>query len=334
MIACVYEDGASVFVEPVITGLSEVARRRRVDLAGVCLDHVLEREGVSFPGISTVYVLPCESLLERTGDDLVTVLGEVFPKAVTANGLTAHRLCNSRVDLDERLIERGIPVPETLLTSSAEEARDFVKKYEHAILREPRTLGAGGGTVVFCDEAGTLVGETRGRRYVMELADGGIGRRLEHGVMSYPPPFLLQRLITRVGRRGVLSPAPVLRGFVVDDHVPFWVESYQDRVRRPSDFLLVPGMGANRRFIQVVSDEADKLVRRVAKVVGSDVAAVDLIRSDSGYVVLDVVTDGPSMIIDRSFKRLPDFRDAFDLDLHIGELLVARVAESGMGYSS
>ncbi len=255
----------------------------------------------------------------------VDLLSRAFPKAKVANPTTAHELCTDRVDLSERLLERGIPIPETLVTNSPDEARDFIRQFEHAVLRDPRVRGQAGSLVVFADDAGTVVGETRDRRYVLELVESGIGRKLQHGVLSHPPPYFLQRMVTLVGRRGQLIPAQVMRAYVIDDQILFWTETYRDRVRRPSDFLLSAEAGAPLRFVQVVSDEAEKLALRASKVTGCPIAAVDIIRSDSGYVVLDVCTDGRHVMIDRSFENLPEFRDAFNLDRYIAEALVERL---------
>lgn len=327
MIACVYGGGADVFVEPTVRDLAQAAAARDARLVGIPVERLLAPVRRHMFEATQVYVLPFElpgAALEGAAPDggVTDLLRDLFPKAVVANATAAHELSTDRVLLSERLMERGMAVPETLVTSSAEEARDFIRRSEHVVLRDVRVRGRGGGFVAFCDANGTVIGEARGRRYVLELEDAGVGCRLLHGVLSQPPPFFVQRLITRVGRGGVLLPAQVLRAYVIDDQIPFWTETYRDRVRRPSDFLLSAEAGAPRRFVQVVSDEAAKLALRVAKSVGARIAAVDIIRSDTGYVVLDVVTDGHHLMIDRSFKSLPEYRDAFDLDRHIVDALI------------
>lgn len=320
MIACVYGSAATAFVEPTVRDLARAAAADGIELVGVPIGRIAAPHASAMEDVALVYVLPFDEAV-----DPAEVFLRAFPKAHTVNATTAHEFSTDRVSLSERLLERGVPVPETLVTDSPEEARDFILQYEHAVLRDPRIRGHSSGYVVFCDADGTVVGETRDRRYVIELLASGLGRKLEHGVLAHPPPFFLQRMVTRVGRRGVLIPAQVLRAYVIDDRVPFWTETYRDRVRRPSDFLLTAETGAPRRFVQVVSSEADKLARRAAKAVGAPVAAVDIIRSDTGYVVLDVVTDGRYVMIDRSFKNIPEFREAFDLDRHIAAALVERL---------
>jgi len=325
MIACVFGSGSAAFVEPTVQELARRASVHGVKLVGVNI----ERMSTAMDEVALVYVLPFETSAigaPESPADTADLLAAAFPRSQIVNAVVAHELCTDRVALSERLLERGVAVPESLVTDSPEEAREFVRRCQHAVLRDVRAGRRGGGLVAVCDGTHTIAGEARGRRYALELRDDATAYHLAHGVLEYPAPFFLQRLITRVGRHGVLAPAPVQRAYVVDERVVFWTEAYRERAKRPSDFLVSPEEGAQRRFIQVVSDEADKLVRRVAKVVGSPVAAVDIVRSDTGYVVLDVVTDGRYMMIDRSFKSLPEHRDAFDLDRYVAATLVDRSA--------
>ena len=324
-IACVYGSGAAAFVEPTVRDLARFVGTHRTDLVGVNLDQAVLQARV-MSDVSLVYVLPFE-MPRGVEDAPFDLLTSIFPSASVVNALPPHDLSCDRLQLSERLIERGVAVPETLVTDSPEEVRDFIRQNELAILREPNVGGDGGGLLVFCDREGTVVGEAHGRRYVVEFveASDGARRSLSHGVLSHPPPFFVQRMVTRVGRQGVLLPAPVARAFVVDDHVRFWIESDRERVRRPSDFLLTVESGARRKFVQVVSGEAEKIARRIAKVVGFQIGVVDLIRSDSGYVVLEVATDGRQCMIDRSVKQLPEFREAFDIDKAIAESLMSRL---------
>ncbi len=328
MIACIYGNGAAAFVEPTIQDLARAAAKEDVSLVGVRAERLRDAVPESLADVRILYVLPFEDPIDKESAATVEasdLLSRAFPRARVANSVVGHDLCSDRIELNERLIDRGIPVPETLVTSSPDEARKFIHQFEHAVLRDPRPRGHASSFVVFRDDSGSVVGEVRDKRYVIELVESGIGRNLQHGVLSYPPPYFLQRMVTRVGRRGVLIPAQVLRAYIIEDQIPFWTETYRDRVRRPSDFLLTSESGAPLRFVQVVSDEAEKLALRASKATGCTIAAVDIIRSDTGYVVLDVITDGRHLMIDRSFKNLPEFREAFDLDIHIASDLVERL---------
>ena len=130
--------------------------------------------------------------------------------------------------------------------------------------------------------------------------------------------------MTDVGRHGALKPAQILRAYVVGGQVVFWTERYRDRIRRPSDFIISVAFGARYRFLPEVSDAAKTVARRAAEVLGVRVGAVDLIRTGGeGPYVLEVDTDGHHMMIDRSFKQLPEYRDVHDFDGYIAELLTA-----------
>jgi hypothetical protein len=182
--------------------------------------------------------------------------------------------------------------------------------------------------VLLADDQGGLAGETPGRRYAVELEAAGVGRTLSHGVLSCPPPFYLQRLVTDVGRTGVLSAAQILRAYIIDGQIVFWTERYRDRVRRPSDFIISATFGARYRLLRTASEQAQTVARRAVDALGVRVGVVDLVRAGSeGPDVLEVDTDGYHMMIDRSFKLLPEYRDVYDFDRYVGELLAAPAVE-------
>jgi len=152
---------------------------------------------------------------------------------------------------------------------------------------------------------------------------------LRHGVLSVPPPFYLQRLISTVGRGGVLRPAQVLRAYVVGGQVAFWTERYRDKIRRPADFIISATFGARYRFVRAVGDSVDGLARRAADALGVRIGAIDLLRAgDDGPFVLEADTDGQHVMIDRSFKALPEYRDVFDFDRMIADALLTPAPET------
>jgi glutathione synthase/RimK-type ligase-like ATP-grasp enzyme len=248
----------------------------------------------------------------------------LFPRAEVTNAMAAHALCWDKLAAARRLLERGVAMPETLITMDPDEARDFVRHHDQAILKEPRACGGHGHVVLFADQGGTIAGEMPGRRYLVELALSGVGRTLRHGVLTCPPPFYLQRLVTDVGRGGVLRPAQILRAYVVDGQIAFWAERRRDKIRRPADFIISAAFGARYHFVRAVSDAAETLARRAAEALGVRIGAIDLIRAgEQGPFVLEADTDGQHLVVDRSFKQLPDYREVFDLDRMIADVLLA-----------
>ena len=326
MLACLYGAGAAPFVEPVVADLQQAAAKRGADLFPLTLERVLARGG-AWDEVERLYVLPFEippSLsadLPPTATQLVRAL---FPRARIVNPLATHELCFDKLATAERLLSRGVPMPSTLTTSDPEEAREFVRTHGQAILKEPRSCAGYGHLLLLCDEGGAILGESLGRRYLVELQASGEGRRLSHGVLEVRPPFLIQRLVANVGRGGKLTPAQVLRAYIVDGQVVFWTERYRSKVETPSDFIVSVALGARYRFLPAVSEEARKIAMRAAEVLDMRIGVVDLVRDASGgSSVLELDTDGPYMFIDRSFKKIPDYRDRFDFDDYIAEVLVA-----------
>jgi glutathione synthase/RimK-type ligase-like ATP-grasp enzyme len=326
MIVCVYGRSAAPFVEPVVVDLMRAAARRRVEITAVTLEAAIASRQ-RCRETEVLYVLPFETPLDLPPELPLThaaLLRELFPRAAVVNSLAAHERCWDKLATAQRLLDRGVPIPTTLSTNDPEEARAFISEHGHAVLKEPRSCAGQGHLVVFPDDEGNVVGEASGRRYLIELQSTGTGRTISHGILHYPPPFLLQRLVATSGRAGVLRPAQILRAYLVDQQILFWTERYRKRIQRPSDFIISVALGAKYRFLPAVSEEVRKVAMRAAEVLDVSIGVVDLIHSsDEGTAVLEVDTDGPNMMIDRSFKNMPDFRSTFDFDDFIAETLIA-----------
>jgi hypothetical protein len=326
MIVCLYGRSAAPFVDPVVAELQHAAARRNRPLEALAIEDLL-RDGWPRRDVERVYVLPFEVPAARPAGlppSTGALMRELFPAAAVINRPEVHDLCWDKLATVRRLLERGVPVPETLITNSPEEARDFVRRRDQAILKEPRSCAGQGHLVLFAGEGGDLGGETNGRRYVVELAPSPGGRRLDHGVLTVPPPYFLQRLVAGVGRHGVLTPGQILRAYVVDGRDVLWTERYRDRVRRPCDFIVSASLGARYRFLPAVSEEARKLAVRTVEALDVRIGAVDLIHVGGTIHVLEADTDGEHMIIDRSFKTLPEFRAVHDFDDYVVQALVAK----------
>jgi glutathione synthase/RimK-type ligase-like ATP-grasp enzyme len=327
MIVCLYGRSAAPFVEPVVLDLLRAAARQRVEILAVTLEGVIASPQ-RWRETETLYVLPFETPLDLPPELPATpaeLVRELFPRATVVNSLVVHERCWDKLVTAQRLQDRGVPIPTTLLTSDPEEARAFIIEHGHAVLKEPRSCAGHGHVVVFCDGEGNVAGDAFGRRYLVDLQVTGPGRTISYGVLHYPPPFLLQRLIATPGRGGVLGAAQILRAYIVDRQLVFWTERYRTRIRRPSDFIISVAMGAKYRFLPGVSEEVKKIAMRAAEVLDVSIGAVDVIRSSSeGPAVLEVDTDGPNMMIDRSFKDMPDYRSPFDFDAFIAEAIIAQ----------
>ena len=330
MIACLYGKTAEPFVTPTVADLQAAANARGGEVAAVPIEMAV-RSARTWESVERLYVLPFDVPL-RTPASLPLaapqLIKALFPRADVVNSPAAHELSWDKLAMSRRLLERGVPMPESLITSDPEEAREFVCRHQQAILKEARSCGGHGHVVLFADAAGAIAGEVPERRYVVEFMASGVGRSLSHGVLSVPPPFYLQRLVTGVGRAGALTLAQIVRAYVIDSRIVFCTERYRSRVQRPADFIINATFGARYRFLPEVSDTAQTVARRAAEVLGVRAGVVDLIRTgDEGPYVLEVDTDGYHMMIDRSFKLLPEYRDVYDFDGYLAELLLAPPAE-------
>jgi glutathione synthase/RimK-type ligase-like ATP-grasp enzyme len=330
MIVCLYGRSCAAFVERVTRDLQLSAAAVDAELVPLTVEAAMA-ERRRWQEVEGVYVLPFDVPLGLPPDlpsTSAALVHALFPAAHVFNDLTTHELCWDRPTAARRLLARGVPMPDSLITEDPDEARAFVAEHEHAVLKAPRTCGGQGHMVMYAGAEQTLVGECLGRRYVIELEVSGDRRRLAHGVLSIPGPFYLQKLIADVGKHGRLSPAQVLRAYIVDGQIVCWTERYRDHHRRPSDFIVTIALGARYRFLHAASDEARKIAVRTAEVLGVRFGVVDLIRTGSeGPYPLAAHTDGPHMYIDRQFKNVPEFRPSHDFDRFLAEALVRPAPE-------
>ena len=319
MIAILYGGPFAPFVETIIRDLCRAGGDLGLDFQPLSVERAVEQPA-HCARVERLYVLPFD-VPEDDSTRPSAFVRRLFPRAEVINPVEAHELCWDNLTTAERLLNRGIPVPESLYTSSPDEVREFVARNRFAILKERRSCG-GQGHIILCDSDEVLVGEANGRRFVVELegADGA-QRRLREGVLTYPGPFYVQKLIGETVQ-GRFRPGQVLRAYMVDGQITFWTERYRLRYLRPSDWIVNVGLGARYRFVLETSEEIRKVAQRTAEVLGVRVGVVDLIRTGSaGPYVLEADTDGCHMYIDRQFKQIPDFRDPFDFDRFIAGVL-------------
>lgn len=318
MIVCVYGRAYGAFVEPVLRDLIDAVAGLHSEMRALTIEDAA-RLPHALESVTQLYVLPFDPPASEssTAEELAD---RIFPNARTIVGFKVQDLCWDKIATQERLIDRGVPVPDTLVTSLPEEVVDFVRTHELAVLKQNRSCAGQGHLVVWLED-GKLVADGGSHQYTLDLVARGPAH-LQGDRLSYPAPFYLQRLIADIDPRNVGAPQ-VLRAYVVDREIVFWTERFRERYVRPSDWIVNRARGARYRFLQNVSDEAQKMALRAADAVGARICAVDIVRTArGGTYVLEVDCDGVHMFIDRSFKEAPEYRDFFDLDRYIARTIV------------
>lgn len=316
MIACVYGRAFAPFVEPVARDLCAAAAALGGDLRALTLEAAMA-EPARAAEVRCLYVLPFDPPPALTA---ATVIRETFPKAELVTSFAVQDLCWDKLASQELLLERGVPVPDTIVSAEPADVHQFVRRHQFAILKERYGCGGQGHMVVWLD-GDALVGDSGSHQYQIELVAHG-QRRLQGERLMYPGPFYVQRLVADIGRR--VSPGQVLRAYIIDSQIAFWTERYRDRYLRPADWIISVGLGAKYRILQDISEEAKKVAIRSAEVVGLHIGVVDLIRTGSaGPYVLEVDTDSHHMLIDRQFKHIPEYREFFNFERYIAEALLA-----------
>jgi ribosomal protein S6--L-glutamate ligase len=155
------------------------------------------------------------------------------------------------------LARAGVPVPQTVMAANARDIKEMVNL-------------VGGVPVLIklltpSERPGVMVCESL---QSMEAA-------LE-AVLSMGHNLLVQRYVRRKRERD-------LRALVVGDQVVAWVA----RRARPGKMFLTLGHGAELRSVKVTK-ALDAMAVHAARVIGLDVAAVDLLDSGTGPMVFDV----------------------------------------------
>ena len=181
-----------------------------------------------------------------------TMMG--VPTLNDANGIATSR---NKMRALQLLSAHGVPVPPTVMASNASDLKALVAL-------------VGGVPVLIklltpSEKPGVMVCETL---QSMEAA-------LE-AVLSMGHNLLIQRYVRRKRERD-------LRARVVGDRVTAWVE----RRPRPGRLLHTLARGASLKAVRVPA-ALDELAVKAARVVGLDVAAVDLLEAGSGPMVFDV----------------------------------------------
>jgi glutathione synthase/RimK-type ligase-like ATP-grasp enzyme len=316
MIACVYGRAFAPFVEPVAADLCAAAAALGGEIHALTLEAATAARAAC-AAVRRLYVLPFDP---PAGLTAAALIHETFPRAELVTSFAVQDRCWDKLATQELLLERGVPVPDTMVSAQPADVHQFVRQHQFAILKERYGCGGHGHLVIWFD-GDELVGDSGSHQYHIDLVPQG-QRRLSGQRLEYPGPFYVQRLVADIGRR--VTPGQVLRAYVVDSQIVFWTERYRERFLRPADWILTGSLGAKYRFLQDLSEEAKKIAVRAAEVVGARVAAVDLIRTGSaGPYVLEVDTDSHHMMIDRQFKTIPDYRAFFNLEHYIAETVLA-----------
>ncbi len=176
------------------------------------------------------------------------------PVLSDANGIAASR---NKMRSLQLLAARGVPVPPTVMASNASDLKAMVELV--------------GGVPVLIklitpnERPGVMVCETL---QSMEAA-------LE-AVLSMGHNLLVQRYVRRKRERD-------LRALVVGERAVAWVE----RRPRPGRLLHTLARGAKLKSVRVPA-ALDRLAVEAARVIGLEVAAVDLLEAGTGPMVFDV----------------------------------------------
>lgn len=325
-IGCLYGASVEPFVADVLRDLRIGLTAVGGELVPITIESACASQAAARPQVEALYVLPFD--LPRgaaAAGEEAEFVERLFPEARIMTPFAVQDLCRDKIATQERLLKHGVATPAAIVTDDFAEVKSFVREHRFAILKEPQSCAGVGLFVVWIDD-GALVGDCGSHQVRIEPRRGG-GIELDGETLRYPAPWYLQRLIVQHGR-GMPTPGQVLRAYVVDREVRFWTERLRDSCERPSDWIINAARGARYRFLHDVRHEAAKLALRAAEALGIVTGVIDLVRTQgSGPYVTGADVDSRHMLIDRSFKRVPEFRDFFDFDRYLAQSIVRRLRE-------
>lgn len=322
-IACVYGEALTPFVASVVRDLGSSVVAAGGEFVPISIEQAWQRKA-TLPPVDTVYVVPFDSPVHLGAPaSAAEAIEAIFAEVPAAVSFAVQELCWDKIATQERLLLHGVPTPAALVTDDFAQVRAFVREHRFAILKEPHSCGGAGHFVVWLD-GGHVVGDCGSHVYRIEPRRRG-RMELDGDRLLHPGPYYLQRLIAKHTKHSA-EPGQVLRAYIADYEICFWTERYRDQHVRPSDWIVNAGRGARYRFLHGGSHEAERLALRAAEALGMRTGVVDLVRAPDGSpFVIEADVDSHHMVIDRSYKQLPEFREFFDFDRYIARALVRRL---------
>ncbi len=328
-LGCLYSAALDPFLKDVVRDIGDGVLGEGGEWFPLAIETLSARASSGLPKLDALYVLPFDlpGAVGSAGEaeDVEAYVARMFPGAKVVTPFAVQDLCRDKIATQERLLKHGVATPAALVTGDFREVKSFVREERFAMLKDPISVASSGLFVVWIEE-GELVGDCGSHQ--VRIRQGKADRiELDGETLHYPAPFYLQRLIVQHGR-GMPAPGQLLRAYVVDRDVKFWTERFRDSYRRPSDWIISAARGARYRFLHDVRHEAEKLALRAADVLGISAGVIDLVRTQgAGPYVIDVAVDGRHMVVDRGFKRIPEFRGFFDFDRYVGAALVRQLRQ-------
>ena len=324
-VICLYGAPFEPFIGGIVRDLAAGMAAAGGELVPLTIEEACARGTGALPEAEAIYILPFDAPRAASAADDEELVERLFPGLRPLTSFALQDLCWDKVATQERLLKHGVATPAALVTDDFAEVKSFVREHRFAILKQPQSC-AGAGHYVVWIEGGAVVGDCGSHQVRIEPRRAG-RIELDGETLRYPAPFYLQRLVVQHGR-GMPKPPQVLRAYVVDREVRFWTERVRDSYSRPSDWIVNAARGARYRFLHDVRHEATKLALRAAEALGMTTGVIDLVRTQgAGPYVIEADVDGRHMVIDRSFKRIPEYRDFFDFDRYVAQFAVRRLRE-------
>jgi glutathione synthase/RimK-type ligase-like ATP-grasp enzyme len=138
MIACVYGRAFAPFVDSAARDLCAAAASAGGEMHPLTLEAAMADRRLA-ADVHRLYVLPFDPPATTSPAGIVR---ELFPKAEVVISFALQDLCWDKIATQELLLERGVPVPDTLITSEPADVYRFVQEHGFAILKE--RYGCGG----------------------------------------------------------------------------------------------------------------------------------------------------------------------------------------------
>src|SRR5204862_7073970 len=86
--------------------------------------------------VHRLYILPFDPPGAASPAAAAPLIRELFPRTEIVTSFAVQDLCWDKVATQERLLDRGVPVPDTVMSAEPSDVYEFVREHQCAIMKE------------------------------------------------------------------------------------------------------------------------------------------------------------------------------------------------------
>lgn len=259
-------------------------------------------DGVDVDGI---YVLPCEGMEK---------LKPIETQRRIINSTRSQEIAIDKIATSQRLIEAGLPTPETVISPSPQPVVEMLDRYGIVLSKATRLCG-GFGHRILRRQGEQITTMVRQRTYRVTF---GQRNRILDRTIELAPPYYAQRFIGTEAQTN----DRVYRIYVVGERAVMGTMRVKAGVDTAEKSIINIAQGAAYQFLQPLDKAMASLALRVANLIGFEVGVVDFLRDISGQpLIIEADCDGCYLCICREFQKAPGYNESHNFNAYIAKRL-------------